>query len=84
MVTLSAYEEYATVLGAEHWQAYWESVMSTLGDDSPVERIVAELDGGIVGSVLLYRGGATIRTPDGAEVGLAEPYVRLLAVAPPS
>src|SRR5690606_22036723 len=50
-------------------------------DDEPVERIVAERDGGLVGSVLLFPpaldayGGAV-------EAEIAWPEVRLLAVAP--
>ncbi|MDQ2907557.1 MAG: GNAT family N-acetyltransferase [Chloroflexota bacterium] len=45
-----------------------------------MERIVAESEGAIVGSVLLYPPLA--QAYPGAEVGASWPEVRLLAVAP--
>jgi GNAT superfamily N-acetyltransferase len=81
-VTIAAYEEYSAVMGPEHWQGYRDSIVSTLTEDGQAERIVAEMDGAIVGSVLLYVHGISTHARDGSEVGLAGPYARLLAVAP--
>jgi ribosomal protein S18 acetylase RimI-like enzyme len=81
-VTVSAYQEYAALLGEEHWQAYSQGMATTIrGDDQP-ERVVAEQDGAIVGSVLLYPAGTVIQTPDGGSVSRERPEVRLLAVSP--
>ncbi len=71
-VTLAAYEQYSATMPAEAWPVYRQNLMATLEGESPAERIVAELDGTIVGVVHLYP--ATASTP--------LPEIRLLAVAP--
>jgi len=81
-VTLLAYQEYAAIMGEELWQGYSHGMAATIeGDDQP-ERVVAEQDGAIVGSVLLYPAGTVIQTPDGGSVSRERPEVRLLAVGP--
>ncbi len=80
-VTLAAYQQYAAMMPA-HWEAYRQNIVATLANVHPAEQIVAEQDGAIVGTVLLYPAGAAIATPDGAAVTEAWPEVRLLAVAP--
>jgi hypothetical protein len=52
-VTLSAYEEYAALMPG-HWEGYRQSILATLADVGGAEQIVAELDGTIVGTVLLF------------------------------
>ncbi|MBA2284797.1 MAG: GNAT family N-acetyltransferase [Ktedonobacteraceae bacterium] len=79
-VTLAAYEEYATIMPRPWWEAYRRQLLLTLDEERPVERIVAESEGAIVGSVLLYPPLAQVYP--GAEVGAGWPEVRLLAVAP--
>src|SRR5579859_1708557 len=54
VVTLAAYEEYAAVMPRPLWEAYPRQLLLTLDEEGPVERIVAESEGSIVGSVLLY------------------------------
>ena len=80
-VTLSAYQEYAALMPS-HWVNYRQHILATLADVKPAEQIVAERDGDVVGTVLLYPAGTVFSTPDGASVTLAWPEVRLLAVAP--
>jgi GNAT superfamily N-acetyltransferase len=80
-VTLSAYEEYAALM-PQHWEDYRRDVLATLTDVRPAEQIVAEQDGAIVGTVLLYPAGAVLDRPDGTLVSTDWPEVRLLAVAP--
>ncbi len=82
-VTMSAYQEYAALMSA-HWEGYRQSILTTLDDVTPAEQIVAELDGAIAGTVLLYPAGTVFTTPDGRRVTLTWPEVRLLAVAPPA
>ena len=79
-LTLAAYHEYGSVMAPSAWAALEQAVHASLADDTGVTRIVAELDGMIVGSAALY-------APDFAAYGtLASPTswpeVRLVAVAP--
>ena len=81
-VTLAAYEEYAAVMPPFAWDGYRQSIIATLNEDEQAERIVAEQDGAVVGSVLLYLAGSAFRQPDDAAVAPASPELRLLATPP--
>ncbi len=82
-VTLAAYEQYATVLPAPLWEAYRQNIVTTLADPKPATQIVAEKEGALVGSVLLYPAGGAMGAPGGGRaMTLTWPEVRLLAVAP--
>ena len=79
-LTLAAYREYATIMAPAAWSALDGAVRASLVDDTGVTRLVAEVDGTIVGSAALY-------APDSAAYGdLAAiapwPEVRLVAVDP--
>lgn len=80
-LTLEAYGEYAQKMDADSWAGLSGAVRDALArEDARVERIVAERDGEIVGSVMLYPSQAD------AYGDLADaaswPELRLLAVAP--
>ena len=78
-VTLAAYAEYAEIMSSEFWEGYRENIVETIAT-SPATRLVAEEDGTIVGSVLLYPAD---ERDDGGEVDVARhPEIRLLAVIP--
>ncbi len=82
LVTLAAYQEYAAQMLA-HWEGYRQNILTTLASVTPAEQIVAERNGTILGTVLLYPAGSVFGTdPQGALVRLTWPEVRLLAVAP--
>ena len=81
-VTLSAYQQYGAVMPPALWDRYRQNIVSTLAAAPPETQIVAEADGRIVGSVLLYPAGTEIMPPGGRSMTLALPEVRLLAVAP--
>jgi ribosomal protein S18 acetylase RimI-like enzyme len=79
-ITLAAYREYATVMAPAAWNALDQAVRSALVDDTGVTRLVAELDGTVVGSAALH-------APDTAAYGdlmavAGWPEVRLVAVDP--
>ena len=76
-VTLAAYQEYASQVPI--WGPYRQNILATLANPRPATQLVAERDGAIVGTVLLYPAG-----PAGAAApGQGQwPEVRLLAVAP--
>ncbi len=79
-VTLSAFQQYATVMPPPRWEGYQQNILATLADVGPAKQIVAEKERAILGSVLLYPPGTAFSTPD--EGPLACPEVGLLAVAP--
>ncbi len=80
-VTLAAYEQYAALMPA-HWDGYRQNILATLAAAQPEAQIVAEEKGRVVGTVLLYPAGSVTARPGGESITLAEPEVRLLAVAP--
>jgi GNAT superfamily N-acetyltransferase len=79
-LTRTAYAEYASVMEPSAWSALEQAIEASLANDDGVSRLVAELDGAIVGSAALY-------APNAAAYGsLASatswPEVRLVAVHP--
>jgi GNAT superfamily N-acetyltransferase len=80
-VTLAAYQEYAAKMPA-HWERYREGILSTLSAVAPAEQVVAEQDGRLVGTVLLYPPGTIFASASRPSVPLVWPEMRLLAVAP--
>jgi len=79
-VTLAAYEEYAARMPG-FWDGYRRNVIASLDDVGSAEQLVAEPEGAIVGTVLLYppRRMQVSRTES---LEMPWPEVRLLAVAP--
>ena len=79
-LTLAAYAEYATIMTPTAWAALRQAVLAGLEAEGAVERIVAEQDGALLGSVMLYSPAANAYGDVVAGVGW--PELRLLAVAP--
>ena len=80
-ITLAAYEEYAVVMPPPLWAGYRQMILTTLDEKGSVEHIIAELDGAIVGSVLLYPPNGNTY-PGMVDNSIDWPEVRLLAVMP--
>lgn len=81
-MTLIAYEEYAVVVPPPVWQGYRRQLLASLDQEEP-EHIVAERNGVIVGSVLLYPPAANAYVAvAGTTESVTCPEVRLLAVLP--
>ena len=79
-LTMMAYEEFRPIMAPTAWAALREALLSGLAAEGQVERIVAEQDGALLGSVMLYSPSANAY---GNEVAGADwPELRLLAVAP--
>ena len=79
-LTLRAYAEYAEIMEPASWSGLSQALAAALASDGPVERIVADDDGRIVGSAMLY---APETDAYGALVSAsAAPEIRLVAVAP--
>lgn len=79
-LTLRAYAGYAGVMEPSAWAGLDEAVRRTLDADAGAERIVAEHEGRIVGSVMLFP--AATATYGGSVEAPPWPELRLLAVAP--
>src|SRR4051812_26448129 len=78
-LTLAAYAEYATIMAPTAWAGLRQALLSGLAAEGAVERIVAEQEGALVGSVMLY--SPTASAYGDAVVGAGLPELRLLAVA---
>ena len=79
-LTLRAYAEYATRMEPAAWARLEQAVRAALIASTPAERIVADRDGTLVGSVLLYPPAADAYGGLTAQAGV--PQLRLLAVPP--
>jgi GNAT superfamily N-acetyltransferase len=63
------------------WEGYRRNIEASLADVGSAEQLVAERDGAIVGTVLLYPP-RRMELPRGGWLEMPWPEVRLLAVAP--
>ncbi|MBW7475351.1 GNAT family N-acetyltransferase [Paenibacillus oenotherae] len=78
-VLLEAYSQYELLLPAERWEQYKIDIVKATTSAAVKARLVAELDGAIVGSVFLYASSeAAYGLP---ELSINTPIMRLLAVA---
>lgn len=79
-VSLAAYTQYKEVMSSDGWKHYTEELLRTLNTQKPCSRLVAELNGKIVGCIQYYDryvdvyGDKVPRVP--------WPELRLLAVEP--
>src|SRR5579871_418423 len=80
-LTLAAYTEYAPRMPG-HWYRYRDGILKALEKVGAADQLVAEQDGRLLGSVILYPAGTSFQTRDGATATLEFPEIRLLAVDP--
>lgn len=79
-LTVAAYAEYQAMMPPRFWTLYQQNLITTLDGEGNYERIVAEQNGSIVGSVLLYPPAADSYAS--ASISTSYPEVRFLAVLP--
>jgi predicted N-acetyltransferase YhbS len=79
-ITLAAYAEFADIMVPTAWAGLHQAVRTALESEGPGQRIVAERDGRLVGSVMLYPPAVDAYQGLAAEAGW--PELRLLAVDP--
>ncbi|MDP4170447.1 MAG: GNAT family N-acetyltransferase [Bacillota bacterium] len=77
---VTAYQEHSKSIPDGHWQALKRAISSDKDMLAGVERIVAELNGEIVGSVALFP--ANSNAYDGSVEEQGYPEIRMLAVSP--
>jgi ribosomal protein S18 acetylase RimI-like enzyme len=81
-LTLAVYEQYATIMTPPAWEGLKGSVMNGLATTAPVERIVAEQNGELVGSVMPFPAAVNVYGNLTGQAAISE--LRLLAVTPPA
>lgn len=81
-LTHRAYAEYARVMTPAAWQGLASALDASLAHDEGVTRLVAELDGAVVGSAALYSAAGSAYG-DLASIA-SRPEIRLVAVDPAS
>jgi ribosomal protein S18 acetylase RimI-like enzyme len=79
-LTRAAYAEIWRVMTPSAWAGFSRAMESGLATDAPVERIVAEEGGRLVGSAMLYPASSNAYGDDARRVSW--PEVRLVAVHP--
>ncbi|MEH7414998.1 GNAT family N-acetyltransferase [Neobacillus drentensis] len=77
---IQAYQIHAKSIPEGHWRALKKAISSDADSSPDIERIVAELNGKIVGSVVLYP--AKTDAYEGNVEKLDYPEIRMLAVIP--
>ena len=81
-VTLAAYQEYAAYLQPQQWKEYRRNILDALNEARPELQLVAELNGEIIGSVLIVPAEPVTAAPESTAMHPGFREVRLLAVAP--
>ncbi len=79
-LTWAAYEQYTQIMTPSAWAGLCDAIRSALATEGPVERIVAEQNGEIIGSVMLFP--ADTQSYGDASAVASVPELRMLAVAP--
>ncbi|QMV43566.1 GNAT family N-acetyltransferase [Cohnella cholangitidis] len=79
-VLKSAYQQYESTLSKERWAHYKENIDQSVDSDTTKARLVAELNGEVVGSVFLYEGSD--RAYGAPQLEIHTPIIRLLGVSP--
>ncbi|MCP1182917.1 GNAT family N-acetyltransferase [Paenibacillus sp. 1781tsa1] len=77
-VLYEAYSQYEQELPQDVWVAYKAGIAEATRKSSTIAKLVAELDGEIVGSVFVYASSETAY--GNAELGIHSPIIRLLGV----
>jgi GNAT superfamily N-acetyltransferase len=79
-VLKAAYQQYELTLSKERWEHYKENIEQSVDSETTKARLVAELNGEIVGSVFLYDSAETAYGAQQLEIHT--PIIRLLGVSP--
>lgn len=77
---IKAYEEHSKSIPEKHWNALKQALLSDKDIQPGVERIVAEDEAGILGSVVLFPANTDAYV--GTAIELHYPEIRMLAVTP--
>lgn len=78
-VLLAAYGEYEGTMPEERWIEYKNNIAASVDAPGPFARLVAEREGRVVGSAVLFDSSIVAY---GRDLGIESPIVRLIAVSP--
>nr|WP_256256553.1 GNAT family N-acetyltransferase [Paenibacillus sp. BC26] len=78
-VLLDAYQQYEITLDSARWEQYKENILQAIDSPTTKSRLVAELDGQIMGSVFIYESSESAYGAPGLEIH--SPIIRLLGVS---
>jgi len=78
-VLLAAYGQYESTMPEERWIEYKRNIAESVDAPGPFARLVAEADGRLVGSAVLFDSSLIAY---GRDLGIESPIVRLIAVRP--
>lgn len=79
-LTLAAYAQYAEIMAPDAWAGLHNALKTALAGPQPANHFVAEQDGALLGSVLLFPASGGNTASGGGR--MIWPELRLLAVAP--
>ena len=79
-LTFLAYEQYAELMEPSAWQGLKHAIANAVATTAPAQRIVAERDGVLIGSVLLFP--SALDAYQGPVVAVPVPEMSVLAVDP--
>lgn len=79
-IVMAAYAEFQAMVPPRFWARYKQHIIESLDGEGNYERIVAEQNGSIIGSVLLYPPEANAYAS--TAMSTSYPEVRFLAVLP--
>ncbi|MFC5469855.1 GNAT family N-acetyltransferase [Cohnella suwonensis] len=77
-VLLDAYRQYEQTLDAERWEQYRNGILQAIDAPTTRDRLVAEVDGQIVGSVFIYDSSESAY--GAPQLAIHNPIIRLLGV----
>ncbi|MBP1999462.1 GNAT superfamily N-acetyltransferase [Paenibacillus shirakamiensis] len=79
-LVVESYSQYEHGMEAERWKQYIDSIRDSVYKEGPTARIIAELNGDIVGSLLVFDSSdVAYGNPD---LNIHSPIIRLLATSP--
>jgi GNAT superfamily N-acetyltransferase len=79
-LTIAAYGEYAVIMAPSAWEPLHRAILAALDFQGSATHLVAEQDGVLIGSVLLFPASGADTASSGGR--MVWPELRLLAVAP--
>lgn len=79
-VLQASYQQYELTLSKERWEQYKANIVESVDSPTTKARLVAELDGEIVGIVFLYESAETAY--GAPQLDIHNPILRLLGVSP--
>lgn len=76
-VLLDAYGQYEDTMPGERWEEYKSNIAASVDAPGPFARLVAESEGELVGSAVLFDSSLVAY---GRDLGIESPIIRLIAV----